>query len=96
MAKSIKKMEKEELKRLLEKLSATEPGSKEYRELQSQLGAYSIMDEKARSGKITAKDVVGWSLAALSTGAVIAADQLIPQVGNRLKLGDMAKKIFKT
>ena len=59
-----------------------------------QLGAYSIMDEKTRSGKITAKDICSWTLAALSTGAVIAADQLIPQVGNRLKLGDMARKIF--
>lgn len=95
MAKSIKKMEKEERKRLLNKLAETEPGTKEYRELQVQLGAFSIMDEKSRNGKITAKDICSWTLAALSTGAVIAADQLIPQVGNRLKLGDMAKKIFK-
>lgn len=94
MAKSIKKLEKEEKKRLLEKLAQTEPGTKEYREIQTQLGAFAIMNEKDRSGKISAKDVCGWALAALSTGAVIAADQLIPQVGNRIKLGEMARKIF--
>lgn len=92
---SIKKLEKEERKRLLEKLQQTEPGSKEYRELQAQLGAYSIMDEKSRNGRITAKDVVCWSLAALSTAGVVLADQFVPQVMNKIKLGDMARKIFK-
>lgn len=92
---SIKKLEKEQRKRLLEKLQQTEPGSKEYRELQAQLGAYSIMDEKSRNGRITAKDVVGWSLAALSTAGVVLADQFIPQVASKIKLGDMARKLFK-
>lgn len=95
MRKSIKKLEKEERKRLLEKLQQTEPGSKEYREIQVQLGAFSIMDEKSRNGKITAKDVVGWSLAALSTAGVVFADQIVPQVANKIKLSDMARKIFK-
>lgn len=95
MAKSIKKLEKEQRKRVLEKLAETEPGTKEYRELQAQLGAYSIMSEKDRSGKVSIKDVVGWSLAGLSTIGVIAADQFIPQVMNKIKLGDMARKVFK-
>ena len=95
MAKTIKKLEKEEKRRLFEKLQQTEPGSKEYRDLQAQLGAYSIMDEKSRNGRITAKDVVGWSLAALSTAGVVLADQFIPQVANKIKLGDMARKLFK-
>lgn len=95
MAKSIKKLEKEQRKRVLEKLAETEPGTKEYRELQVQLGAYSIMSEKDRSGKVSVKDVVGWSLAGLSTIGVIAADQFIPQLMNRIKLGDMARKVFK-
>ena len=96
MAKTIKKMKKEEKKRLLEELSKTTPGTKEYRELQAQLGAFSIMDEKDRGGKVTAKDVCGWALAGLSTAGVIFADQIIPQVANRIKLGEMAKKIFKS
>lgn len=95
MAKSIKKLEKEQRKRVLEKLAETEPGTKEYRELQAQLGAYSIMSEKDRSGKVSIKDIVGWSLAGLSTIGVIAADQLVPNVLSKIKLGDAAKKIFK-
>lgn len=95
MAKSIKKLTKEERKRLLEKLRETEPGTKEYRELQMQLGAFAIMDEKYRNGKICAKDVIGWSLAALSTAGVIVADQVMPNVLSKIKLGDAAKKIFR-
>ena len=95
MRKSIKKLEKNEKKRLLEKLQQTEPGTKEYRELQVQLGAFSIMDEKTRSGKITAKDVVGWCLAGVSTVGFIMADQLVPNVISKVKLGDAAKKLFK-
>lgn len=93
--KSIKKLEKEERRRLFDKLRETTPGSKEYRELQAQLGAFSIMDEKARSGKITAKDVVNWSLAALGTAGVVLADQFVPQVLGKIKLSDAARKIFK-
>ena len=95
MSKSIKKMKKEEKTRLLKELSKTTPGTKEYRELQAQLGAFSIMDEKDRGGKVTAKDVCGWALAGLSTAGVIFADQIIPQVGSKIKLGDMARKLFK-
>ena len=95
MRRSIKKLEREERKRVLEKLAKTEPGTKEYRELQIQLGAYSIMSEKDRSGKVNIKDIVGWSLAGLSTIGVIAADQLVPNVMSKIKLGDMARKIFK-
>ncbi len=95
MAKSIKKLEKEQRKRVLEKLAETEPGTKEYRELQAQLGAYSVMSEKDRNGKVSIKDIVGWSLAGLSTIGVIAADQFVPQVMNKIKLGDVARKIFK-
>lgn len=95
MRKSIKKMEKDEKRRLLEKLKELEPGSKEYREVQVQLGAYSIMDEKARSGKITAKDVCGWALAGVSTVGFILADQFVPNVISKVKLGDAAKRLFK-
>lgn len=95
MSKSLKKLEKTEKKRLLEKLAQTEPGSKEYRELQTQLGAFAIMDEKSRNGKISAKDVVGWCLTGVSTVLVVGADQLIPRVDGKLKLADMAKKVFK-
>ena len=95
MAKSIKKLEQELRRRLLEKLAQTEPGSKEYREIQTQLGAFAIMDEKSKSGKISAKDIVGWTLTALSTAAVVGADQLIPRVDGKLKLSEMARKLFK-
>ena len=95
MRKSIKKLEKQEKKRLLEKLQQTEPGTKEYRDLQSQLGAYSIIDEKNRNGQVTIKDVVNWSLAGIGTVGVVLADQFVPQVLSKIKLGEAAKKLFK-
>lgn len=95
MRRSIKKLEKQEKKRLLAKLAETEPGTKEYRDLQSQLGAYSIIDEKNRNGQVTIKDVVNWSLAGIGTVGVVLADQFVPQVLSKIKLGEAAKKLFK-
>lgn len=95
MRRSIKKLEKEQKKRILAKLAETEPGSKEYRELQAQLGAYEIMDEKRRPGQVTLKDVTGWALGALGTAGVVLADQFVPQVLSKIKLSDAAKRLFK-
>ena len=87
-------MEKEQ-KRIYEQMQKVDPGSKEYRELQTQLGAYEIMSEKRRSGKLTAKDWLQFGATLTGTGLIIFADQLIPMAAQKLKLQEFATKIFK-
>ena len=92
-----------EAKRIYEKLAKTEPGSKEYRELQSQLGAYEIMKEKRNSGKVSKSQ---WQKMCLefvfSTILMLGAatsDLWFPNVMQKLKLEETivrgVKSIFK-
>lgn len=92
---SLKKLEEAEKRKIYEKLSKTEPGTKEYRELQAQLGAFEIMDEKRKSGSIKPVDVFKFTGTLVTTGLVITADQWFPLVGQKLKLGEFAQKLFK-
>lgn len=95
MANFFKKACDEQRKRLLEKLSATEPGTQEYRELQAQLGAYDIMDEKRASGRIAPTDWLKFGATVATTAIVVTADQWIPAVASKLRLSEVATKLLK-
>lgn len=85
--------------RIYEKLEEVEPGTKEYRELQNELGAFEIMKEKRRQGKISVSE---WSmfcakflLQTLMMGLVLTADWWIPRVSQRLKIEEMLTRFMK-
>lgn len=85
--------------RIYKKLQKTEPGSKEYRELQNQLGAFEIMKEKRKSGKISksdwAKFVFDFLKATVGLGLVLTADMLLPRLIEKLKLQEIVTRMFK-
>ena len=95
MAKKFKKLETAQKERLYEALNGATPGTKEYRELQAQLGAFEIMDEKRKSGSVKASDVLKFTGILISTGALIAADAVVPNVAQKLRLGDFVSKLFR-
>ena len=95
MANLIRKLELKEQERLLEELGKTKPGTKEYAELQKQLGAFTIMQEKRSCGNVKPVDVMKFTGTLLSTGLVITADQWAPRVIEKIKLSEFVQKIFK-
>lgn len=95
MKKFVKQAYDNQRKRILEKLDKTEPGTKEYRELQAQLGAFDIMTEKQSNGGIKAADVLKFAGTMISTGLIITADQWIPAVGNKLRLSEFVSKLIR-
>lgn len=90
-----KKLADAQRARILAKLGETEPGTKEYRELQMQLEAFDVMEEKRSSGSIKAADVLKFAGTMLSTGLIITADQWIPAVGQKLRLSEFVSKIIR-
>lgn len=95
MANIFKQMANEQRARIFKKLAETEPGTQEYRELQSQLGAYDIMDEKQRCGKVTQADWFKFSTTAAITLAVLSADQWMPMVAGKLRIIEFGSKFLK-
>jgi hypothetical protein len=95
MANLIKKLEKAEQQRLLEALGKTKPGTPEYSELQKQLGAFAIMEEKRSSGKVKPIDIFKFGGTLVSTGLLITADQWAPMVGQKLKMSEFIQKLVK-
>lgn len=93
------KLADQQAERILKKLNKTEPGTKEYRELQNQLGAYEIMKEKRRSGKLSKSEWTKYVLDFLKTtiglGIVLTADALLPRVIEKLKLQEIVTRMFK-
>lgn len=86
-------------KRILKKLNETEPGTREYRELQNQLGAFEIMKEKRRSGKLSKGEWIKWVLdflkSTVALGLVLTADMLIPRLIEKFKINDVITRMFK-
>lgn len=95
MANLIKKLEVKEQERLLEELGKTKPGTPQYAELQKQLGAFTIMEEKRSSGKVKPVDVFKFGGTLLSTGLLITADQWAPNILSKLKFSEFIQKIIK-
>jgi hypothetical protein len=89
----------EQAARIYEKLDETEVGTKEYRELQNQLGAFEIMKEKRRNGTITKAQWVMWVLDFLKStttlGLILTADFLLPRIIEKLKLNEGITRLFK-
>ena len=88
-----------EAERIYEKLSKCEPGSKEYKELQNQLGAYEIMKEKRKSGEVSksewTKFILSFLFTAVLTGITLTADYWIPMVSSKLRIEEMIKRMIK-
>ena len=88
-----------EAERIYEKLSKCEPGSKEYRELQNQLGAYEIMKEKRKSGVVSKSEwlkfVLNFLATAMLTGITLTADYWIPMLSSKLKIEELVKRLVK-
>lgn len=95
MAKYFKKAAEAQRKRILEKLDTVEPGTKEYRELQNQLGAFDIMEEKQSSGNVKPSDWLKFGGTLISTGLIVTADHWIPTLGSKLRLSEFVGKIFR-
>ena len=97
---SFEKLADAQAKRIYEKLEKTEPGSKEYRELQSQLGAFEIMKEKRNAGKISksqwAKICVEFVFSTLIMLGAVTSDIWMPHAFEKLKLGEFATKTIKS
>lgn len=84
-----------ERRRILIELRKTKPGTGQYRELQSQLGAYDLMEEKQNQGDIKPVDVFKFGGNLFITGVVLTADQWFPAVASKLKLVDFATKLIR-
>lgn len=88
-----------EAERIYEKLSKCEPGTKEYRELQSQLGAYEIMKEKRKSGVVSKSEwlkfILNFLATATLTGITLTADYWIPMLSSKLKIEEFVKRLVK-
>lgn len=95
MAKFFKKAVDAQRKRILEKLNTVEPGTKEYRELQYQLGGFDIMEEKQSSGNVKPADWLKFGGTLISTGLIVTADHWIPTLGSKLRLSEFVGKIFR-
>lgn len=93
LANIIDKLEKEQKRRLLEELAKVKPGTAQYAELQKQLGAFEIMDEKRSSGKIKPIDAFKLGGTLVSTALLITADQWAPNVLSKLKFSEFIQKI---
>lgn len=78
--------------RILAKLDKTEPGSTEYKELQTQLERFDEITEKRNSGKITPSDWLKFGGTMLSTGLLVTADQWFPAVASKLRISEFIKK----
>lgn len=85
----------EQRKRILAVLNQTQPGTREYRELENQLGAYDIMEQKQREGTIQPIDLFKFTTNVLVTGLVLTADQWFPAVAGKLKIIDFATKLIR-
>ena len=92
---NIKKSFDKQRERIMEKLDQTDPGTKEYRELQAQLGAFDIMQEKKSCGSVTAADWLKFAGTLVSTGLLITADQWFPAVTSKLKISEFVQKLFR-
>lgn len=84
-----------ERRRILIELRKTKPGTGQYRELQSQLGAYDLMEEKQNIGDIKPVDLFKFGGNLFITGVVLTADQWFPAVAAKLKLVDFATKLIR-
>ena len=90
-----KEAENVERKKILQMMREMNPTDKRYRELQSLLGGFEIIDEKRRQGRITQQDLLRHGCTILVAGAVITADAWIPIVGQKIKLGEFALRFLK-
>lgn len=96
---SFEKAAERQAERIYEKLDEVEPGTKEYAELQREMGAFEIMKEKRRSGKISASE---WCMfcakflaSTVTTIGIMTADWWIPRISSRLKLEEWVTRLMK-
>lgn len=95
MTKTLRKAMRSEKERLVSELAKAKPGTCEYAELQKQLGAYAIMEEKDRDGKMTPADWTKLAGTLVSTGLIVTADQWFPQVASKLRISEFVTRLFK-
>lgn len=93
--KSLKKLADLERRKLQEKLSNTEPGTDEYKKLLAAREQLEDIEAKRRDGRIKPIDAAKLLLALASTVGLVLADYWIPSVVSKLKLGEVAKHLFK-
>ena len=92
--RTIKDAMNEERLRILTVLQNTEPGTKEYRELQNQLGAYEIISQKMRDGKMTERDWITLGFQLVTMGVIVYADQIMPNVIGKVRVWELGRKLF--
>ena len=92
---SIKKLTDMERRRIQEKLATTEPGTEEYQKLLKAREQLEDIESKRRDGKVKSVDVWKAFLAIGSTIGIVLADFWIPAIGNKLRLQDFVKRLFK-
>ena len=92
---SLKKLADMERRKIQEKLAETEPGTEEYQKLLKAREQLEDIETKRRDGRIKPIDVAKMLLAIASTLGLVLADYWIPALGSKLKLGEIAKHLFK-
>lgn len=95
MTKTLRRAMQSEKERLAKALENAKPGTAEYNEIQKELGAFAIMEQKDREGKMTAADWTKLAGTLVTTGLVITADQWFPQVASKIKLSEFVGRLFK-
>lgn len=95
MTKTLRRAMQSEKERLAKALENAKPGTAEYNEIQKELGAFAIMEQKDREGKMTAADWTKLAGTLVTTGLVVTADQWFPQVASKIRLGEFVTKLFK-
>ena len=93
--KSLKKLADMERRKIQEKLASTEPGTDEYKRLLAAREQLEEIESKRRDGRIKPIDAMKLLLALASTIGLVLADYWIPSVVSKLKLGEVARHLFK-
>ena len=95
MKPSMKKLADAERRRIQEALAKCDPGSEEYTKLLKKRESLEDIEAKRRDGRIKASDWLKVFVGITTTTGVILADFWIPAVASKLRLGEVAKHIFK-
>lgn len=95
MTKTLRRAMQSEKERLAKALGSAKPGTAEYNEIQKELGAFAIMEQKDREGSMHAADWMKLAGTLVSTGLIVTADQWFPQVASKLRISEFVTKLFK-
>lgn len=93
--KRFNKLADAERKRIMDALAKEEPGTDAYDKLLKEKEKLEEIEAKRRDGRIKPIDYFKCIVSVGTTAAIITADQWIPCVGQKLKLGEFVQRLIR-